>query len=522
MKRGKSKKQRKNNGQNKGQKKKKDSNKNVELPSKLLYNANPTIETSIIQKTTMIDSTIKSSYYEHLKTLNYKEIEELIKYIPMRLTSTERGYLEILESALEVCEYTNNVDVAKSDYMYYGIGYKRDVGVTATKKERIIHQEHEDLKRILIGLLLSSDIKQGLKIINDQNLLEEFMQNCFEVGRRYKASNPSMMRTTYQKMMHVLQDAIVYNPHFIGKKFCKDKKWKKIQIVGDVMEQHHIPLEDILFAIDLKDTGLSLNELTTKYGNDIINIIYSIKDGIEASTKTCGVVHDLLVELSDFEIPTKSNEISIQFGKNGSKLTHTHEVHYIYVKQSLMLWWNVMRHMPMLWNITDGDFLSGAKYLLCNTGQGLQRMQQCPGISNAMNCILQQTQKSLCNTSWKGLSVVHLGDRDVPNCLFFIDKYSQVPWIISPILRTHKRLNNGIEDKRIPLYFEQHSSKIWGKVILRHFFKNGFDGSGSDGGSCIDGRLTSAWNWCSRIEKYSYHPLFLLCDFEGFEGPYKK
>lgn len=34
-------------------------------------------------------------------------------------------------------------------------------------------------------------------------------------------------------------------------------------------------------------------------------------------------------------------------------------------------------------------------------------------------------------------------------------------------------------------------------------------------------RLTSAWNWCHKIDKKRFYPIFKLAGFHGFDGDFR-
>ena len=112
-------------------------------------------------------------------------------------------------------------------------------------------------------------------------------------------------------------------------------------------------------------------------------------------------------------------------GGGGAKLTHDHPTQFTFVRQTLMLWREIMGNMYKLWAFADADMLENPNaYQLWNTGQGLNRVQACPRVAAEMERIKRKVQRE--SGPWVGISVVHLGDRDVPNALVFIDKYTQV------------------------------------------------------------------------------------------------
>ncbi|KAL3918319.1 MAG: hypothetical protein SGILL_004298 [Bacillariaceae sp.] len=219
--------------------------------------------------------------------------------------------------------------------------------------------------------------------------------------------------------------------------------------------------------------------------------------------------------------------LAIVKGQEGARLSHSHERQYYFALQSLTLWRDIIDDMFRLWAMAEHDLLNPSiAYNLQDTGQGMQRVQQSPQTYKAMQVILAEVQRTV--QQWVGSSVIHLGDHNVPNALAFIDKYTQVPRILGPIVTCLENLEKIVEkDTGIQDMVDEGFGGLerLRKDILYDFFRSAFDGSGADNfydaGSCIDGRMTSAWNWCSQLPNKPFYPIFKLTGFIGFDGEFK-
>jgi len=362
------------------------------------------------------------------------------------------------------------------------------------------------------------------------------------------------MRTAYGKLVHVLMDSQkdeilelmecrlvrpISTVHtYLEEKGCSEILTKHMSLILDAtaeIDGHGKPRRQIDAEIRKKEQSFKtlmrtcLRQYPQLDEDDFERCMRSIGDNHNYLQWARSPVDRIIGWLKgwwDPDAPPADQRfnLGIRMGYGGARLSHDHNRQFNYVLQSLTLWREILHEMFQLWYLAESDLLEqGNTYRLCDTGQGLNRIQRCPRIARAMRVVITRIQRKV--GGWVGSSVVHLGDHNVPNALTFIDKYNQVPRILNPIVITLKNLPRLCREKpQIHAFVKNNYGDIETccKVILTDFFRHGFDGSGADNffdaGSCIDGRLTSAWNWCENISKKSYYPIFQMTGFQTFDG----
>ncbi|KPA81365.1 hypothetical protein ABB37_03749 [Leptomonas pyrrhocoris] len=461
---------------------------------------------------------------------------------PLRLTEQEREKLQLVIAALKVSEYTDDVD----DFM-------RPYG-----KEGRMEAAIREFVDTVVGLSIASDaiprsVKESLLASELQvSTVVPLLEELFEILRRHKRLNPFLHRGEFGKLMMMLQDVqkrsvqralgiqstLVIPVRTVGAalteigcaELAEDKEMRRRFLRAAGAEKQ----AGMRHFIDLYGNGDDAKKAVVEHCLRSIDDAYNF---IQSNTMPLRALRRYIER--DFEPLPSDNPytVSIRHGRDGACFTHTHSTHCQYVMESLLLWENVQKHILELWEVAENDMLVDGRgqYVVTNTGQGFHRMCSAPQSCRAMSQLVQETEKRM--GGWVGIKVIHLGDRDVPNPLVFIDKYTVIPHIVQPVVQTLRALRyvfheEDEEDEGQPqlaneysnypgvrnlLRSKYHSYAELRMMILSDFFKHGFDGSGDDGGTCIDGRLTSAWNWCHQLNKKQYYDAFVLGGFSGFD-----
>jgi len=464
---------------------------------------------------------------------------ERVKFIPIRLMTKERKRLRLFVASLSVSDYTGRIDKPST-----------------MKGAKRLHQQMREMCSAFTGLTFASDDESGRDLLDSRKFSDykKFLTRGYEVTRRHKIMNPEKLRTNYGKLVYMLQDShaeeaqsmlgfsleasvtTVYDyfreMDIIGALREPDLAVATMEILPEDKSRNHIQAQ-------IKAKERARERIARKYAgdfgggpkkDDILWCLYSIGDNFSFLNSNRKPIDTMIEFLKANFSPDKYEDkfcLAISGGVEGARLTHSHSRHYHYVLQSLTLWREINDDMFRLWYLAEQDLLSSAnKYVLKDTGQGIQRVQAAPRVLSAMRTILHNCQQRLGD--WIGSSVIHLGDDNVPNAMMFVDKYTQVAKILSPIIQTIREIDKLVKDDGLATYIKEGfgSPDKLKKIILYDFFRNAFDGSGADNffdaGSCIDGRLTSAWNWCATLPDKPFYHVFLLSGFIGFDGEFQE
>ena len=467
--------------------------------------------------------------------VDYELLSEPIRnaqFIPLRLTMQERKIQRLMRGIMLASSYTDKVD--------------REELLKSKKRDMTISRE---VTHALCGFVIALGLKKGAELLSEK-VFSPFQGDicaAIELCRRYKVMNPDMLRTDYVKFLYMVQDAVQSESvqEMLGFSVVMPVVTVGAAIAAlnaeDVLTDERLPLAitpvpmmsnrtQLNKALRFKD--ITVNRILEQHArgkqkDEVEQCIRSLNDANDFANDNVESTIQLLGLLKKYFSPESKPDdkytLAITEGQSGSRLTHDHCRQFNFVLQSLSLWKNICRQMFALWTIAETDLLNPkVPYEFRSTGQGYQRVQKAPTLYAAVQQILKDTQREL--GQWVGSEQIHLGDNQVPNAFHFIDKYGQISRIIVPLLRTVAHIDELAKDAKTLAYLEE----VWGsptdakKTVLCEFFRHGFDGSGGDNmddaGSCIDGRLTSAWNWCNSIRSKPFYPLFLLAGFTSFDG----
>ena len=506
---------------------------------------------------------------------------EMAKFVPLRLEYNERRYLRLLESTIDSSDYTDRVDgvniprSAQHQHRLIAIILKNICSllsglviahdssnhIVESVLERREFAKHQTFYRKLF------EIGRRYKILNPERMRESyfkmmyFMQdlNRAEIAELFDSSfqivTPvetvySLLSSCGESGLAILKDPWIETAtsEILPRGKTKYKVQEEIRAKESAIKRlvtkyssdggsglrrsHRSGRYNFFRSYDDEDDDQP-SSTTNLTRDNVERCLYSLCDYntfLRFNQGPCERMIELLDKYFKNVVGCEGGSLAIVEGQDGARLSHSNSRQYTFVLQSLTFWSEVMKHMLKLWHAAETDLLDPSNpYIRTETGQGLQRVQKAPRVMRLMTEILAKVQKRL--GGWVGSSTIHLGDENVPNALIFIDKYMQVPKILQPIVLCIDKIeevNNSLScsSNTNPGLAEVVTAMGGVEQLQRHilsdFFRHGFDGSGADNffdaGSCVDGRLTSAWNWCSKIEQKDYYPVFQLTGFVGFDS----
>eukprot|EP00918_Siedleckia_nematoides_P058907 GHVU01128533.1.p1 GENE.GHVU01128533.1~~GHVU01128533.1.p1 ORF type:complete len:612 (-),score=113.78 GHVU01128533.1:326-2077(-) len=406
-------------------------------------------------------------------------------FTPLRLSYEERKYLRLVDAALDVSEYTDKVDVYHTGGQAHVMA--REIkGVCAILSGLVVAHNYQDGKRLIANKDFKDnerffqevfEISRRYKMLNPDRMRDSYgkllyllMDSCnprvqemlefqcvtqvHTVGNLAQArengaallQDPLLVLATQEifsegKQRHQVQSDIQRKEKALralkqkhGRRQTGQKKARGILALGYTISSYFT--SDSSSANGDGATNGSGDPHAKPYlsEEEVEQCVYSLSDHnshLRFNKRPCTEMIRYLKEYFRPDAAEPNFSLSIQAGREGARLTHHHERQYKYVLESLLLWEEIQGNMMKLWAHAEADLMD-SPYQLRGTGQGLNRVQDAPRIHKLMN----QALKKVMNVTggWVGSTVVHIGDHNVPNAFMFIDKYTQVPRILNPVV----------------------------------------------------------------------------------------